>query len=132
MKIWLKQFVIYYLPVIIWMLVIFWLSNRPKVVKLDNPSSDFIIGKTAHLTEYAVLSVLLFWAVCKNLIVNKINWGIPFLYTVFYAISDEVHQLFIPTRTGMARDVIIDAIGGVIGLWMLKIIVPKVRNKPTK
>lgn len=131
MKIWFKKALIYYLPVILWMILIFWLSNRPKIVKLENSSFDFIIGKTAHITEYAVLLILIYWAVCKNIIVDN-NWKIPLLLTVLYAVTDEIHQLFIPTRTGMMRDVIIDGIGGMIGLWMLKNIYPKIRKPPKK
>jgi len=132
MKTWCKKAFVYYLPVILWMILIFWLSNRPKIVKLENPTSDFFIGKIAHLTEYAILFILWFHAIYKNSVVKGKNWIIPLVLTVLYAGSDEIHQLFIPTRTGMARDVIIDGIGGIIGLWMFKNIFPKVQQKLIK
>ena len=35
---------------------------------------------------------------------------------VLYASTDEIHQLFVPGRSGMVRDVFIDSIGGIIGV----------------
>jgi VanZ family protein len=127
MKNWVKFAVVYYFPVIVWMMVIFWLSNRPKIVKLENPTSDFFIGKSAHLFEYALLCILWFRAINIHSVLKGKNWVIPLFLTGLYAISDEIHQLFIPGRTGMARDVLIDVLGGAIGLWILRNIYPKIR-----
>ncbi|MFP3514028.1 VanZ family protein, partial [Peribacillus sp. SIMBA_075] len=45
-----------------------------------------------------------------------------FAFSAFYAATDEVHQLFIPGRSGEARDVLIDSTGAAAGLtcyWLV-------------
>ena len=76
---------------------------------------DHPIRKAAHMAEYAILGALL----CALLI----SW--PFdlrkalyaaiLIGIFYAATDEFHQLFVPGRAGMLSDVGIDSVGVVIG-----------------
>ena len=45
--------------------------------------------------------------------------GKAILVVIVYAASDEIHQLFVPSREGTLRDVIIDTIGGTCGLVAL-------------
>ena len=40
---------------------------------------------------------------------------------ILYACTDEIHQLFVPGRSGMIRDVFIDSIGGIIGISIISI-----------
>jgi VanZ family protein len=40
----------------------------------------------------------------------------PFFTGVLYAVSDEIHQLFVPGRAGQIRDVLIDACGVFVGI----------------
>lgn len=130
MKKWLKKALIHWLPLILWMTIIFLLSNQPKIVRFEDRATDFITGKLAHLFEYAVLYILWFRAINSEL--TGKNWKLPMFFTVIYAISDEIHQTFVPTREGKLRDILIDALGGMIGLWLLKNIFPKVLPKHTK
>ena len=76
------------------------------------------IRKLAHMTEYMIFSLtvafpLMFY--CKDK--KKIQW-ITFIYCTLYAGLDEIHQLFVPERSGQIRDVLIDAIGIGIGLFV--------------
>lgn len=79
--------------------------------------------KCCHLAEYAVLALLL-W---RALHVNKNNlppWSWPkvggtLLIVCFYAATDEFHQSFVPTRTPHVTDVLIDTVGGALGLFAL-------------
>lgn len=77
---------------------------------------DFPIRKTAHATEYAILGIFLMGAFITDRTRKAkcyvILWGVGTLY----AISDEVHQLFVPGRSGRAFDVCIDSTGVAIGV----------------
>lgn len=89
---------------------------------------EYPVRKLAHMTEYAVLSVLafLFFYGYKNLPYiaagKKRVYGIAFLLVVCYAATDEFHQLFVAGRAGRISDVLIDAIGAVFGLLFILLI----------
>ena len=83
-----------------------------------------LIRKCAHLTEYAVLSLLLWRAVRKPDKNNPRPWRwreamIAILIVFAYASSDEFHQRFVPTRTPLVSDVFIDTGGAVVGMLAL-------------
>jgi VanZ family protein len=76
-----------------------------------------LVRKLGHLSEFFILAVLLMRAFS-----NQAGAGSEkrrALYTVgiatLYAISDEWHQSFVPSRTSSAQDVLIDAIGAICG-----------------
>ena len=88
-----------------------------------------LIRKCAHLTEYAVLALLLWRAIRHT---NEKNprprgaggWNWPearlaLLLVMLYAATDEFHQSFVPGRTALASDVLIDTVGGAAGLLAL-------------
>jgi VanZ family protein len=82
------------------------------------------IRKGCHLTEYAVLGILLWRAVRKPIRRDPRPWSwrhatIAVLIVFLYASSDEFHQIFVPTRTPMVSDVFIDTTGAIIGMLFL-------------
>lgn len=77
---------------------------------IDNYS--FIIRKIAHFMLYLVLGLFVY-NVFKN---NKKRIIISLFICIFYACTDEFHQLFIVGRSCEIRDVIIDSIGSFIGI----------------
>ena len=66
------------------------------------------VRKAAHMTEYAVLSVLIYIWIGK--------WKHAIIFAALYAASDELHQLFVPGRAGRLGDVLIDSAGAAIGV----------------
>jgi len=52
-----------------------------------------------------------------------------FLICVIYAISDEIHQLFVPGRTGQLKDVIIDSSGSFVGIAIVIIVIKLLEMK---
>lgn len=122
-----------WLPPLIWMSVIFLLSHQPKAdLAAAQPSAflsagdvdwnrfwqifftvdwDTVAGKGAHVVVFGMLTYLL-WRAWPRV------W---FVLTValLYGISDEVHQLFIPGRTGRLLDVGFDALGALLVTWWL-------------
>lgn len=77
-----------------------------------------IIRKSAHISLYALLG----FSVSNYLIdFNKKIYINNILFILIYSISDEVHQLFIPNRSGSIIDILIDLIGGIIGIILWRI-----------
>ena len=139
------------------MIIIFSLSNQPaidstelsdgfisntigNVYKLFNKniSSDELneikvkythpVRKMAHFTIYMILGILV------TLLVREYNVSfykclfISLLVCLLYSISDEVHQLFVPGRSGEVLDVMIDTMGGFISCNILYLIYRRKRS----
>ena len=105
-----------FLPLLIWMGVIFFFSSQGRVSIDDSPLISFIFFKTLHLIEYCILYLLArvaFFHLSQS-------ERLAFFFSLIYAISDEVHQGFIATRDGNPRDVFIDLIGIAIGLIIFR------------
>jgi VanZ family protein len=85
------------------------------------------VRKGAHLTEYAVLTLLLWRALRKPRRGDARPWhwseaGLALGLTALYAASDELHQIFVPSRQGSIWDVLLDTAGGalaLVGLWVV-------------
>jgi VanZ family protein len=97
-------------PVVLWAAVIFALSAVPDL-GTGLGTWDTILRKCAHATEYAILAILLYRAIARELP--------AFLIGLAYAISDEVHQAFVQGRHASPFDVSMDAAGLVLGLLVL-------------
>ena len=83
-----------WLPVLVWAGVIFAVSSIPSL-NSGFGTWDHVLRKGAHMTEYAILAVLLVRATGSYL------WA--FVFTVSYAATDEVHQLFVRGRVDSNR-----------------------------
>lgn len=89
---------------------------------------SFPVRKCAHLTEYAILGVLLSLTISSYVTdsdsqkVSKwVTVTLPFIIGFLYAVSDEIHQLSVPGRSGQLRDVLIDSTGVLIGICALNL-----------
>ena len=99
-----------WLPVLAWAAVIFALSSIPHL-GTGLGTWDTILRKGAHVTEYAILGLLLVRALGRELP--------AFLIGVAYAITDELHQHFVGGRHSSPIDVAIDSTGVLIGVLIL-------------
>ena len=140
----MKQKLLPWILVILWMALIFFLSHQPAIesselssgitkrvydiikmiapdISLDLGSFNHIIRKLAHFTVYLILGIL----VANGLIytrTSRINTILlALLICILYAISDEIHQMFIPGRSGQISDVLIDSSGGLAGILLLNV-----------
>ena len=77
-----------------------------------------IVRKTAHFTIYALLGVLASQALFCHTESVKTAALVAFAVCLLYAASDEVHQLFVPGRSGEVRDVCIDSLGAALGITL--------------
>ncbi len=103
-----------YAPPLAVMALIFALSTTPDL-STGLGAWDTLLRKLGHITIYGVLWLTL---------ARAARWRHPLLVTaiaILYAISDELHQSFVPGRHGSPLDVAIDAFG--IGLAVLAWIV---------
>ena len=78
--------------------------------------SIYPVRKAAHAFEYFVLFILVFLFINCYEIDFKKKLIYSIVICVLYAISDEVHQLFVPGRDGNVMDVVVDSLGSFIGL----------------
>ncbi len=99
-----------WLPVIAWAALIFTLSSIPDL-GTGLGGWDLALRKIAHAAEYAVLGALLLRAVGRELPAAAIG--------IAYAVTDEVHQAFVPGRQGAVLDVLVDAVGVLLGVYVL-------------
>jgi VanZ family protein len=128
----MKRFLKYWLPLLIWLGVIFFGSTdlmsaehtsrfivpilrwlKPEISLETLALIQFVVRKCAHLTEYAILALLLFRAVVSaaNL---KSMWILSvsvWITCMFVAAMDEFHQSFVASRTAAPHDVLIDVCG---------------------
>lgn len=74
------------------------------------------VRKAAHMTEYGILSILFYIWLGKWQFGVRKRGILAIILSALYACSDEFHQLFIPGRAGMVRDVLIDSAGAILGI----------------
>lgn len=137
--------ILYWILVVIWMIVIFYFSSQPGGVSdsfsknitevivnfianiINIPidiaqqylySLNHIIRKIAHFTEYLILALLVINAFRESGVKKFKLYLYSFLLCILYAISDEFHQLFVPGRAGQLKDVLIDSLGSICGIYM--------------
>lgn len=77
---------------------------------------EHVIRKGAHMTEYAILAVLLYVWLGRWQWPRRRRYVTAVMLTAVYACSDELHQLFVEGRAGLLSDVFIDSMGAILGL----------------
>lgn len=126
----MKRFISCWIPVILWSLQIFFLSS------MSNPADIlpralirvlwrttifeqrlfFLLGPVGHLINFGVLAYLLVRALAWQKPLERYHTTFAFILSFLYGISDEIHQLFVPSRAFQLRDVLVNGLGALIGL----------------
>jgi VanZ family protein len=113
----LRSRVIRFAPAVAWMAVIFLLSAQPGLRVSNDVSVDGPIRHVAHVIVYAILGLLLLWGFDALSSGSRTRLAlIAALLAFLYGITDELHQLTVPNRTGQAFDLVWDALGASIGV----------------
>ena len=99
-----------WLPVALWAALIFGLSSIPNL-GTGLGGWDLLLRKLAHMAEYAVLGFLLLRAIGRERIAVAVG--------IAYAVTDEIHQGFVEGRHGVWYDVVVDAVGVLLGVYLL-------------
>lgn len=76
----------------------------------------FPVRKCAHLSLYLILGILVISLLREYMVINAKLVLLSLLICFLYACSDEIHQLFVPGRSGEVRDVLIDTLGACLGV----------------
>ena len=138
-----------------WMALIFYMSSQPqldseassnlateliyRVYSFLFPSGHFeleeffaryghFIRKLAHFTEFMILGILAKVNYEGYYKTNTILY--PLLFSMLYACSDELHQLFVPGRFCAFKDVMIDSSGAFVGILLYHLITSRWKRKP--
>jgi VanZ family protein len=134
----MKSFLKYWLPLLIWLCVIFvgstngtsaehtsryivpfllWL--KPGISPMTIWTILVLARKCAHVSEYAVLALLL-WRALRSVPALRtktfIVFGAVLVGCAVVAASDEFHQTFVKSRTPSGRDVLLDVTGALLGV----------------
>lgn len=82
---------------------------------------DNVVRKIAHFTEYFMLGISCCLALSSFLIAVRIRNIALSTFCVLYAVSDEIHQYFVPGRSCQLQDVLVDSAGAItaILIWWL-------------
>ena len=112
-------------PPLLWAAVIFTLSSLETIKVTELFFWDFLIKKSAHIFEYAVLFTLTFRA-------TRRNWFLTYFLCIIYATSDEFHQSFVAGRTASVFDLAFDLSGMNIASYIIWKFYPSRREKPKK
>jgi VanZ family protein len=133
----MKSFLKYWLPPVIWLGVIFvgstdlmsaqhtsrfivpflrWLDPHLSWAAINTIHT--VIRKLGHVSEYAILALLLWRALCSGSTLRTktpILFGAVLLACAVFAVVDEFHQSFVGSRTPSYRDVLLDIAGALLG-----------------
>ena len=94
---------------------------------------DFIVRKSAHFCIFGVLGVLLASAVSRYADPGRFRCLLTaFLIGVLYALTDELHQYFVPGRACQLRDVCIDSVGVLCGCTAVYLVMKLMLRKKVK
>jgi len=130
-----RRFLSRYLPLVVWLAFIsfassdsFNASNTSRIIGplvlwlFPNTSAEtlatihFIVRKIAHFTEYAILGFL-----AARAFRTSPRWFlISAVLIIVYALLDEYHQSFVPSRTASIFDSFIDMAGGITALLIVR------------
>ena len=146
-----RRFVRYWMPAILWTTIIFlgstdmlsaehtsrflvpflrWIDPQISLAALN--AIQVGVRKVGHLTEYAILAMLL-WRALRSGTRWQMKMSILFLVAALacaiFAASDEFHQSFVPSRTPSPVDVMIDISGAFVGLAICLMFATRRRQK---
>ena len=133
----MKSFLKYWLPLVIWLGVIFvgstdllsaqhtsrfivpflrWLN--PDISWAAINTIHTVIRKLGHISEYAILALVMWRALCSVPTLRTktpILFGVVLLACAVFAVTDEFHQSFVASRTSSDHDVLLDSAGALFG-----------------
>jgi VanZ family protein len=139
----MKSFLKYWLPLLIWLGVIF--VNSGSAMSAEHTSRHIVpvllwlkpgmspqaiwiilvfVRKSAHVIEYTVLALLL-WRALRSVSLLRTEtvmvFGAALLGSALFAASDEFHQIFVQSRTPSVHDVFLDVAGALLGLLIVTV-----------
>lgn len=144
-----------WITVILMMTVIFYFSQQPVIISNDlstgiteriietveivipigdvpEDTINHVVRKNAHFFIYFFLGIFVLNALKKSGVRGYWNIRLALFFCMTYAVSDEVHQLFVTGRGAQVMDVLIDSTGAAIGIMIASIIGSIVKHRTTR
>lgn len=99
-------------------------ESKPLEYQMNFISSlQFFVRKAAHFLMYFVLgSSVCGFALTFDKMTKCYKSLLSFAFSVLYAVSDEIHQLFVPGRSGQISDVVLDSCGILFGVLFINLV----------
>ena len=130
--------------ILLWMVLVFYLSNQVaddsaqlsggltrKILQIlhildgktieEQAIIETIFRKLAHFFLYTLGGILILLHINLYKITDKSKVIASLIIGTAYAITDELHQLFVPGRSGEIKDVCLDSLGLITGIILLLI-----------
>lgn len=136
-----RQFLKAWLPVILWLALMSFGSSdflsaqhtsriitpflhwlKPDISPATVAEIHLLLRKAAHVTEYAILSGLLFRALRGTIAGFWRRAAVAIIPALIFAPLDEWHQSWVPSRTSSPWDVLIDYGGAFLGIVICRVI----------
>lgn len=99
--------------------LIFYLSAQPRLPSPTQAWLAELLADAAHFVVYAVLAFLWWRALSRHYGANRAILAATFGIAVLYGASDEFHQSFVPGRDPSWLDLLLDAAGAAMALWVV-------------
>lgn len=101
-------------------------KNIKKIQELEKDKKEEVLAKIekvirklAHFSIYTLVGILIMALMCTYDLKQRKRIIISLIVGIVYASSDEIHQLFVPGRSGMVTDVMIDTSGVALGILII-------------
>ena len=107
----MKKLVYYWLPVILYLILIFYLSSLSRIEVVETITTFILKDKLLHLLEYSILAILLYRLLNQYEKLQPIALVLAITLSTLYGLTDELHQLFVPGRFFSISDLFADFIG---------------------
>jgi VanZ family protein len=102
-----------------WFLSLLYVAAIFSLSAQSNPPLSNRIGGLdffLHTVEYGILGLLLSWALVNSGVTRRLVLYV-FLTGLFYGMTDELHQYFVPQRTASLIDLTADGLGALLGSY---------------
>ncbi|PIZ47936.1 hypothetical protein COY32_00985 [candidate division WWE3 bacterium CG_4_10_14_0_2_um_filter_41_14] len=106
-------------PAVVWMGIIYYFSSLQNLqLEGDLSVYDFFLRKLAHMTEYGILTFLVWWGTDKRRDARTLLFAVS--VAILYALTDEFHQTLVPTRDGKLFDIGVDIVGVIVSSLLIQ------------
>lgn len=117
-------------PAFVWMAAIFYASSVNTWTVIPGPPQVQAVRKLAHVFEYALLALLIgrgllgTWTAGGGSLTRALMlrmWRLGAFLSALYAVTDEIHQGFVPKREFRWEDIAIDSLSAIaaLGIWYI-------------
>ncbi|MGH2521712.1 MAG: VanZ family protein [Anaerolineales bacterium] len=115
----LKTWALRWGPALVMMAVIFAASSTPQSNLPKFGLWDFLVKKGGHMLGYALLALAYTYGLAAPRAGRATTRQLllAVLLATLYAVTDEFHQWFVSGRGATVRDVLIDGLGAIVGVW---------------